>query len=109
MHSSAKNKSPPFSLLFFRLCDKVYNKQKVRSFLLTSSYCHLTVITQIHWIELDNNGGVYNFVYNNGPNAFSTLFISILFLSYLLLFQKVYFSLVFVFYVYAMTPFNTSV
>ena len=44
----------PFSVYLFRSCDLVYHKQKVRIRLYLLTYCHLTIITLIHWIKIDH-------------------------------------------------------
>ena len=52
MHSFAEPNSPPLSELVFCSYDKVYHKLEERSFGLTRSDCHLTIITLINWIYI---------------------------------------------------------
>jgi len=44
MHSSAKLRIPPLSVLVYCSCNKVYHKQEVRFFVVIRSECHLTSI-----------------------------------------------------------------
>jgi len=52
MHSLTKLQSTPFSVLFFCLCDGFTPTERIRSFVLTQS--HQIIITQNHWIQIDN-------------------------------------------------------
>jgi len=57
MHSAASLHSPPLSVYFYCLLDKVYNKQEawfLLYFVCIMSDFYLTIITQIYWIKIDN-------------------------------------------------------
>jgi len=52
-HSSEKVKFCPLFVLFFCWSDKIFHKQEVRFFVFTRTDCHLTIITLIYWIKID--------------------------------------------------------
>jgi len=54
MHMSEKlQKSPKIAVHFVCSCDKVYHNRDFHFIVFTRSYCHLTIITLIHWIKID--------------------------------------------------------